>query len=167
MLLHRPWHTGSVGRYELAQRADDFARGNGLDRGSIRTFKLIFHCPDRRGVAAQSRVQRGPGVQRAMNTSFPRQRQHLQDLQSRPGKGQDDPSGSDKFRPRVPSVVRRQIVFADCAGSAPGPGGCTNEMLRVCLDDVETLLVSVVEDVCHSETPDVTRSFMLATMTVL
>ena len=25
------------------------------------------------------------------------------------------------------------------SGSAPGPGGCSNEMLRVCLDDVETL----------------------------
>ena len=27
MLLHRPKHTGSVERDELAQRADDFARG--------------------------------------------------------------------------------------------------------------------------------------------
>ena len=27
MLLHRPRHTGSVGRDELAKRADDFRRG--------------------------------------------------------------------------------------------------------------------------------------------
>ena len=41
--------------------------------------------------------------------------------------------------------------------------------LRVCLDDVETLalLVSAAEDFARAETPDVTRSFMLATMTAL
>ena len=65
-------------------------------------------------------------------------------------------------------------LFVKClrtapSGSASGPGGCTNEMLRVCLDDVETLalLVSVAEDFARAETPDVTRSFMLATMTAL
>ena len=42
-------------------------------------------------------------------------------------------------------------------------------MLRVCLDDVETLalLVSAAEDFARAETPNVTRSFMLATMTAL
>ena len=34
------------------------------------------------------------------------------------------------------------------SGCAPGPGGCTNEMLRVCLDDDETLqlFMSAAED---------------------
>ena len=39
MLLHRPKHTGSVGRDELAQRADDFARGKWTD--------LIGSTPER------------------------------------------------------------------------------------------------------------------------
>ena len=37
-----------------------------------------------------------------------------------------------------------QQQFVKClrtspSGSAPGPGGCTNELLRVCLDDCEVL----------------------------
>ena len=66
-------------------------------------------------------------------------------------------------------------VFAKClrtapSGSAPQvQGGCTNEMLRVCLDDSETmtLLASAAEDFARAETLDVTRSFMLATLTSL
>ena len=65
-------------------------------------------------------------------------------------------------------------LFAKCLqtappGSALGPGGCTNEMWRVCLDDEETLslLTSEAEDFASAETPPAAQSFMLATMTEL
>ena len=54
------------------------------------------------------------------------------------------------------------------SGSAPGPGGCTNEMLRVCLDDAHVLdlLNLAAEDFPRGETP-ASRSFLRATMTAL
>ena len=55
-------------------------------------------------------------------------------------------------------------------GSAPGPGGCTNEILRVCLDDKETLLMLIAagQDFARATVPDtIFRSFMLANMTGL
>ena len=41
-------------------------------------------------------------------------------------------------------LVLDGTLFSKClasapAGSAPGPGGCTNELLKVCLDDVEEM----------------------------
>ena len=54
------------------------------------------------------------------------------------------------------------------SGSALGPGGCTNEMLRVCLDDAHVfdLLHLVAEDFARGETP-ASRSFFHAAMTAL
>ena len=52
----------------------------------------------------------------------------------------------------------------------PPAGGCSNEMLRVCLDDPEilSLLCDAAEDFARGEIPDnVTRCLMLATMTAL
>ena len=69
MLLHRPRGSGSVGRDELAQRADDFARGHWIallhnarlsvveGRGRIAKSKAQEQA--RRGRAALSRVQQG------------------------------------------------------------------------------------------------------------
>ena len=49
-------------------------------------------------------------------------------------------------------------LFGQClssapSGTAPGPGGCTNEMLRVCLDDREVLqlLFRAAEDAARGE----------------
>ena len=41
-------------------------------------------------------------------------------------------------------LVLDATLFSKClasapVGSAPGPGGCPNEMLKVCLDDVEVM----------------------------
>ena len=66
-------------------------------------------------------------------------------------------------------------IFLDCLRGAPsgvasGPGGRTNEMLRVCLDDQETvsLLFEAAEDFARGQVPPVVcRSLMLATMTAL
>ena len=58
-----------------------------------------------------------------------------------------------EFNPSVPSQMEMR-TFVDClrsapAGSAPGPGGCSYEMLKVCLDDPEVtqLLFMAAEDV--------------------
>ena len=54
-------------------------------------------------------------------------------------------------------------LFTKCARSAPsgsasGPGGCTNEMLRVCLDDHEfQLLFRTVEHTAKADMPESVR----------
>ena len=66
-------------------------------------------------------------------------------------------------------------IFSKClssapSGSAPGPGGCTYEMLKVCLGDAEAthLLFRAAEDLARAEAPEpITRAFMSATMTAL
>ena len=66
-------------------------------------------------------------------------------------------------------------LFAEClwkapTGSASGPGGCTNEMLRVCLDDLELLqlLTTAAEDFARGATPPcVSHMFTMASMTAL
>ena len=62
-------------------------------------------------------------------------------------------------------------LFATClreapSGSSPGPGGCTNEMLKVCLDNTEALhlLTSAAEDFARSSIPDnIFKAFTMAT----
>ena len=107
---------------------------DGFDGGSTpERFRLprVGDEKVRRGLAAQSRVQRGQ-VSRARHELTgtplaPKTEATLQVKQAPTGKGQDDPSRSVKFRPRVPSPVRRQIVrevFADCAvRQCPRSGG--------------------------------------------
>ena len=53
------------------------------------------------------------------------------------------------------------VLFTKCLQSAPsgvsaGPGGCTNEMLRVCLDDTEVLqlLFRAAEDFARTNVPE-------------
>ena len=72
------------------------------------------------------------------------------------------------FVPESTLQLDKQL-FVEClqtapSGCAPGPGGCTNEMLHVCLDDHETLelLTSAAEDYARVTVPDEARkSFML------
>ena len=51
-------------------------------------------------------------------------------------------------------------LFATClrsapCGSSPGPGGCSHEMLKVCLTDSDTLqlLTAAAEDFARAKTP--------------
>ena len=67
LLFHRPRHSGTVGRNELAQRADDFARGSWRELWTAAREHPnpgVRHQGDedansRRRAAAQSRVERG------------------------------------------------------------------------------------------------------------
>ena len=55
-------------------------------------------------------------------------------------------------------------------GSSPWPGGCTNEILKVCLEDTETLelLTSAAGDFARATVPrKMSECFMLASMTAL
>ena len=133
----------------------------------------------RRGKAAQSRVERGQ-VSRARQeltgaTLAPKTDETLRELQGR--------------RPQemiweilvevlnfVPgqALVLDATLFSKClasapSGSAPGPGGCTNEMLKVCLDDAEVsqLLFLAAQDMARAQIPESAKTFMLATMTAL
>ena len=75
-------------------------------------------------------------------------------------------------RPEVPLSLDKELfvsaVRRSPSGSAPGPGGCTNEVLRMCLDDAHVLdlLCLAAEDFARGETP-ASRSFLRATMTAL
>ena len=67
LLLPRPRHSGTVGRDELVQHADDFARGSWRElwmaarEHPIHAFRqqVDEDTNSRRGAAAQSRVERG------------------------------------------------------------------------------------------------------------
>ena len=190
MLLHKLYGTGSVGRSVLGHRVDDFARGLWTDliqsaRDTVPRPRPIppvsmVQEQERRGRAAQNRVQQGQ-VSKA--------RQELIGAALAPR----DESTLDELTRRRPQERRQQIPvevldfvpdgelrldtkqFAEClrsapSGSSPGPGGCSNEILKVCLDDRETLLLltKAAEDFARATVPgEVFRAFMSATMTAL
>ena len=160
MLLHRPRGTGSVGRDELAQRADEFASGHFRDllemasRHAAESWKWGRTQDDdtmeRRGRAAQRRVESGQ-VSRARHELLtgaalaPKTQATFDELQQKRPQEQ-----VRQIPPEVMGYVPEQALMMDfalftkCLQSAPsgvsaGPGGCTNEMLRVCLDDAEVL----------------------------
>ena len=77
-----------------------------------------------------------------------------------------------EFQPERPLNLDKQI-FHDClrglpSGVASGPGGCTNEMLVVCLEETLSLVFEAAQDFARGQVPAVVcRSLMLATMTAL
>ena len=85
-----------------------------------------------------------------------------------------DSSRHPRIRPRTSIGVGfqpRHKMSSDCAvRKVPWPGGCSNEMSRVCLDDYEVfqLLFRAAEDFARADVPDGTRvACMSATMTAL
>ena len=187
MLLHRPRHTGSVGRDELAKRADDFGRGKWTELIEGARGNVQDHCSSadvvkddaRREEAAQSRVRRGQ-VSRVRHELTgtplaPKTEATLADLRARRPQEQQRAISTEVVDYVPGSFLQLDAkMFTKClrtapSGSAPGPGGCSNEMLQVCLDDVETLglLFSAAEDFARADRPEPTRPFLLATMTAL
>ena len=189
MLLHRPRGAGSIGRAELSHRAVDFANGrwNDLIRQAVaeesrsRPQRIVISEVEeqrRRGKAAQNRVERGQ-VSRARQeltgaSLAPRNEDTMQELQrKRP----------QERRKEIPSAVLEFVpdgklnlslkMFANClrgapSGSSPGPGGCSNEMLRVCLDDSLLFLHAAEEDFARADVPpSIFAAFMMANMTAL
>ena len=174
MLLHKPKGVGSVGRSELAERVNLFQRGSWAQLIHQACAVPRARSTARRGQAAQKRVQMGQ-VSRARQEligATPRNAATLEELRRRRPQQQ---------RAVTNFVLEDELVldsklFADyClrsapSGSAPGPGGCTNEILRVCLDNKETLLMLLAagQEFARATVPDtIFRSFMLANMTGL
>ena len=129
---------------------------------------------ERRGRAAQSRVEAGQ-VSRAQPelvgaSLAPKTQAALDELQQ-----------VRQILPAVLAFVPEHpleldfSLFTKClqsapSGRSPGPGGCSNEMWRVCLDDYEVLqsLFRAAEDFTRADIPDGTRvALMSATMTAL
>ena len=190
LLLHRPRGCGSLGRDELALRADRFVRGQWFelleDAQSQVPVRPGRNPQDqtqenaRRGRAAQSRLERGQ-VSRARQeltgaALAPKTADTLRELQEKRPIAQvrEIPPVVLDYTPERPLDLDADL-FGQClssapSGTAPGPGGCTNEMLRVCLDDREVLqlLFRAAEDAARGEMPQsVCRAFMSATMTAL
>ena len=102
----------------------------------------------RQGQAAQSRIQRGH-VSRASEltgaalapkngATLGELRRHSPQMQLR-----EIPHAVLETQPER-ALTLDQTIFHSClqgspSSVAPGPGGCTNEILRVCLDDAEIL----------------------------
>ena len=156
MLLHRPRGTGSVGREELARRADDFAHGRFslLLRGASRVVESqrctrdAADTVERRGRAAQSRVEAGQ-VSRARQELIgaslaPKTQATLDELQGKRPQQQvrQIPPAVLAFVPEHPLELDFSL-FTKCLQNAPSgrsPGSeCSNEMWTVCLDDYEVL----------------------------
>ena len=191
MLLHRPRGTGAVGRSELSHRTEEFARGHwrALIEAALRDSPAQSRArPERsdteerelRGKAAQARVQRGqvPRARQELTGAAlaPKNEATLQELRAQRPQEQVQPILQEVFD-FVPTaeVNLNAKLFATClreapSGSSPGPGGCTNEMLKVCLDNTEALhlLTSAAEDFARSSIPHcIFKAFTMATMTAL
>ena len=102
----------------------------------------------RRGMAAQRRVEKGQ-VSRArheLTGAFLASRNSgtLAELRGRPSEERES-SIPEEVQDFVPEhrLILDASKFAKClqtapSGFSPGPGGCTNEILKVCLEDSET-----------------------------
>ena len=156
LLFHRTKHSGKIGRDELAKNADDVSRGEWV---SLLTVALPAQRPhsvqpreprneqERRGAAAMSRVKRGQvsrGRHELTGASLaPKNDETRAELQGRRPQVRQNPIPQDVIdhQPESPLQLDGK-VFSKClrtapSGSSPGNGGCTNEMLRVYLDDTE------------------------------
>ena len=183
MILYKPRSVGSVGRDELAKRIQDFEEGRWVQLLEAafdfeQAVRRSSQCTEeeqmvRRGQAAQSRVERGQ-VSRARHELTgaplaPKNEETLAQLRrQRPQEQIKEIPRAVSFQPDHLLNMDRKI-FLDCfrgapSGVASGPG-CTNEMLRVCLDDQETVSLLFEVDFARGQPPVVCRSLMLATMT--
>ena len=160
MLLHRPRHTGSVGRDELAKRADDFGRGKWTELIEGARGNVENHCSSadvvKDDARRRGRVRRGQ-VSRARHELTgtplaPKTEATLADLRARRPQEQQRaiPSEVVEYVPGSPLQLDAKN-FTKCLRTAPSR--CSNETLRVCLDDVETLglLFSAAEDFARAD----------------
>ena len=190
MLLHRPRGSGSIGRHELIRRADVFAQGRWQEliasaRRAVSVvptvaFRGEAEERDRRGRAAQGRVERGQ-VSRARQeltgaALAPKTRETLEELQCKRSQRrvQEIPVEVMDFMPQRPVTLNARVFAASLRGapngSSPGPGGCSYEMLKVCFDDGELLqlLTAAAEDFARASVPqEIFRAFQKAHMTAL
>ena len=183
-LLHRPRCAGSIGRDELARRADQFAAGrwteliNQARQTATRISRDEAEDQRRRGNAAQSRIQHGKSQGAARDDRGSVGSENGRDSCRTPADTPTRTATADlspeilESRPEVPLSLDKELFVSALrsspSGTAPGPGGCTNEMLHMCKDDAHVLdlLCLAAEDFARGETP-ASRSFLRAMMTAL
>ena len=100
----------------------------------------------RRGVVAQERVIQGQVSQARQvltgATLAPRTLETLEEFWRKRCQNQVQPIPFDvmEFTPETPIELDARVVDTSLRSAPPaGLGGCTHEMLQVCLDDVELL----------------------------
>ena len=165
MLLHRPRGTGSLGRDELARRVDAFNAGPWrqlIDDAVSRCREPTRpHVPPEDEQVGRGKSARARHVFTGASLA-PKTEETFQLLQGRRSQVQVSPIAEEvmQFSPAHPVALKAKI-FMKCLsgaplGSAPGPGGCTNEMLRVCLEDSELLqlLRLAAEDFARGTAPE-------------
>ena len=187
MLRHKPRGCGSVVKQELVERANKFGRGQWRELlASLQEVPNHPHPKDEQDTFSQNRNDEV--VPRAIVCSKGRCPEPGRSLLEHIGpENQQDPGGVARERPRervrqIPDEVMASnptrvnldtFTFSKCLSSAPSgsalvTGGCTYEVLKVCLGDAEAthLLFQAAEDLARAEAPyeTVTRAFMTATM---
>ena len=190
VVSYRPHGTKAVGREELAHRAEEFSRGRWTDLISQAQHHRVVSPRvqpqtdeddmELRGHAAMAKIQAGQ-VSRASprldgSTLAPRTEETFNLLQGRRPQEQVRPIPEEVLRFRPEQQLKfKKSVFSKClreapSGSSPGPGGCSNEVLRVCLEDGEllSLLHFAAQDFARGEVPpEITHLFTLASMTAI
>ena len=175
MLLHRPQHTGSVGRDELAKRADDFGQGKWTEliegaRGNVQDIVHLLMWSEmtpevERPLKAGFEEVRCPRTRQELTGTplAPKTEATLADLRAR--RPQEQRAIPSEVVDCVPGLLQLDAkIFTKCVRTAhqavhQGQGKCSNEMLRVWFDDVETLglLFSAAEDFARADRPEPTR----------
>ena len=173
--MHRPGGSGSVDRDELLKRADGFARGrwteffeNASEFEAQRRSTTVLRSE------TEDQVGRGRRQELTGAALAPMTLDTLAQLQER--------RHQERVMEIPPEVVEfvpdrffelDRALFTKClqsapSGCAPGPGGCSNEMLRMCFDNGEVfqLLFRTAEDCAFVSMPkNVRKASVSATMT--
>ena len=183
MLLHKPQGSGSVGRDQLAHRADEFARGHWDSLLRAARQNLFNRSQHRELSEDEERIRRGVVAQRRKPGRL-RQARHwhhgMNTHVSNCRTGDLSVKCRRTSRRSWSSILAAHStldphIFAKClrsapSGSDPGPGGCSYQMLKTCLDDAELLqlLTEAAEDFARAAVPQcIFHAFRQATMTAL
>ncbi len=189
MLLHRTTSQGSVGKAELEHRCDLFSRG-AWDILLASANVPVAHCPHQN--AGDERRRKRESAQRkvrleelskarqaltggALAPGTPETLAELKDETKRPIRLTADlPAAALEYRPDRPIGITFKLFVrtlkAAARGASGGPGGCTNEHLKVALDDEDTaaLLHAAALRLASAKLPPAAAAaFMTARMTAL
>ena len=150
--------------------------------GSLSEHRVLSEDEERirRGVVAQSRIEQSQVLraQQALTGAAlaPRNEHTREQLQNwlPQNHRQEIPQEVMQFSPDSPLTLDPH-TFAKClrnapSGSAPGPGGCSNQMLKTCQEDAELLQLrtETAEDLATAAIPQcIFHAFRQATMTAL
>ena len=190
LLLHRPSSRGTVGKAELEQRCAAFSRGEWLtllQAANIQRVEAQWsqheRSPEeakrarRETCCARVRLEELSKARQALTSSTlaPGTEATLQQLLARPRSLTEAiPGDALAYQPDEPlNVVFSlfvKVLRAAPRGASGGPGGTTNEHLKIALDDEDTaaLMHRAVQRLSRAEPPQgIVDALMSARMTAL